>query len=470
MSNPDDNLDRQVDARLSADRAPVTRTVWRVPVEVMLYIAIFSLLALRCNDAIIYPALEFEDGPIMLGYFFHNGDSRSILRNYAGYVSVFQNAVAYIAARGPLPLVPYIFAAVSLAIAALCPFICSRDWFSWWIPRRTDRVLIALLIAVLPLGDRLLITNLNYLQWNLLFILLLMLLATLPRTTGGLVAYGGALAVCALSHPLSVLAFPLCIGRFLLSKNPSQRLCMALVAAAILVNYTVFVEPVVKPPATLSSLMASTYFAAKVWSSRVIFELAFGTQAAIGPNYWHWLFTIGLGIAIALAMLATAADRRRPRWTLPLLVCVMALCLAMVWAATTLRYTGLEAHYYMDSTMGHRYVYVPKLMMTFFLLSFVVPAITKCLAQNGRAMKLASATAVGAYLLAINVDNRSLYWSRIGEGPRLAAFLETVERNLRQAERGEPYVNEHRLARERDSQFGAFDIELNIDAHLGKLR
>ena len=438
---------------------------------IILYLVILSLLAARCYSAIVAPALEFEDGPIMLGYFFHNGEPSAVFRHYAGYASVFQNAIAWLAAKGPLPLVPYIFAVVSLAITASCPFICSREWFSWWIPREADRTLIALVIAMWPLGDQLLITNLNYLQWNLLFLLLLMLFATLPTSPIKLATYCAVLVVCVFSHPLSLFALPLCIARLILARNLQQRMCLAIIVIAILVYQAVFVDRVVDVAVAMSGLFSSTYFAAKVFLSRVVFELAFGTHATLAltsKGYSYWLFTVGVGFAIVLGALVVSARKGRPERAWLVVLSVIALCLGMLWATTVVRYTGQEAHYYVDTAMAQRYFYVPKLAIAFVFLSLAVRAISPWLTRKSATTRVAIVTLLAGYVVALNLDNRGLYWTTSQEGARVAAFLDVVQENLSKARRGDVYVDEHVLVR--DARYGSFDIVLNIDKHLGAHR
>lgn len=203
-------------------------------ISAALFLGIFVILAVRSWDALSFPILGHEDGRDMFAFYFNNGTPCGIFRYYAGYISLLPNAIGWAAMRLPLPISAHVFTLASLVIATLGFYLLSRDGHEWLVPQASTRRTIVVALAILPLGKGYLVNNLTYSQWSLLFLLVVLLTRwPLPSSIGALSAYAGTVALCAASHPLSILMVPPCVVQFVLNKHRIQRLFIVLCVVVV---------------------------------------------------------------------------------------------------------------------------------------------------------------------------------------------------------------------------------------------
>ena len=192
---------------------------------IAIFIVIFGVLAARSWNALLLPEGAVEDGRDMLAFYFNSPNPSSALRFYNGYALFIPDAIAWLATRGPITLAPYIFTLESLGFAAIGMFMISRPQFAWLIPNAIDRALVALLLAILPLGRAFLIQNLAYSLWSILFLLIVLLSYPLPR-------YSITLAA-AIRSDHSVYSFPSTSNRRSSDLHSSPGLRKELAAATV---------------------------------------------------------------------------------------------------------------------------------------------------------------------------------------------------------------------------------------------
>jgi hypothetical protein len=440
------------------DRSKLNLSLERFWPSLAFFVLIFGIQATRSYRDILLPVLGHEDGRDMLALYFNDGNPLGVLRFYNGYISLLPNAIAWAATRGPLPIAPHVFTFASLTIATLGLFLLSRRGHSWLVPEARDRAVVALLAALLPLGQGYLLDNLTYSQWGLLFLLFVLLSRPIPPSRAARAAYFLGVVICSLSHPLSVLAAPLCVAQLVTTRAPLDRLLL-LVCAGVILGYQVLG---VDHGSAFGASAASLEFAAAVFLSRVAFESIFGahvTGALVAQGASHYVYLVGISILCFIGALLLGDPQHRRRVSL---AAALTLAFVMVVVSTLTRYTGPGKRLYLLDPHVQRYFYVPKLIVVIVVLSYVVPrARGVCLK---RPLVAPMVMGIGlAYLTGVNLDNTFLYRSPDAEGKRVKQFLTAVNADLNRAKTGRDYTSEHVLDRDR-----VWDIVLNIDQHVGR--
>lgn len=430
-------------------------------ISAALFIGIFALLAIRSWDAVLLPILGHEDGRDMFAFYFNNSSPCYILRYYAGYVSVLTNAIGWAAMRLPLPTSPYVFTLASLVIATLGFYLLSRHEHAWLIPDACTRIIIVVTLAILPLGRGYLVNNLTYSQWSLFFLLIVLLSRwPLPSSIGGLSAYAVAVALCAASHPLSILTVPLCVAQFVLNRHRSQRLFIAFCACAIVAYQAIGVQHSINVTPSLHSVL----WAMKVFLARVSFESVFGARATTlltAHGSADYVYAFGIMILCMIAsMVLTGKRQKRDAY---IAGAMLLLAFAVVMISTMVRYVGSDNKWiHLNDPYLQRYIYIPKIIFTIMVLWQIVPRIQGALRSRNAISRLAFLAACCVYVIAIIASNRFLYRESQTEGYRVREFIYSVFTDSRRAKRGEPYQSRHVLDRG-----GSWDIVLMLHDGIG---
>jgi hypothetical protein len=425
---------------------------------ITIFVVIFGVLVARSWSALVIPELALEDGRDLLAFFFNSPNPASALRSYNGYLSFVSNAIAWLATRGPITLAPYIFALASLGFAAAGMFMISRPQFAWLIPNAIDRAIIALLLAVLPLGRGRLINNLDYSLWSLLFLLIVLLAYPLPRSPLRLVLRSILIILCIFSHPLSIVVVPICIIHLVREKGLPQRLCVGLFLLAI-VLYQIFG---VDHSSSLVITLQSFALALKLFLTRVLLEIVSGAKASVAllaaaPGGGDLL---GIAVLLFLVFLSVTDDSTsQVQWATAI---ALLLMFGLVFASVAAR---MSRDFVADvfNAYFQRYFYVPKLVLAIFLLSQAVPRLRKGVSSVKLLAKCSILIGVAAYLVQTNRINNSLYQNSVTEGRRVKAFLSDVQTHVQRAKAGLPYTSEWILPREEP-----WSVALSINKHLRK--
>ncbi len=145
-----------------------------------LFILIATILGLRTFDAVFYPVLHCEDGTEMLAYYWNHPHPAEVFRFYMGYISLIPNIVGFLAVSlFPLHLAPYVMVLFSLSTATTAVSLFALRRFRPIMPDDKSRMLVSLILALLPLGNFAMLTNLTYSMWHLLLIALVLMAARL---------------------------------------------------------------------------------------------------------------------------------------------------------------------------------------------------------------------------------------------------------------------------------------------------
>ncbi len=413
------------------------------------FLLIVALLALRNHDAIRLPILGHEDGRDIFAFYLQHDHPGAILRSYSGYVSLLPNALGWVALRLPLPAAPHAITWAALLMAALGFFGLSRPGHAWLVPDTGARRAVALALVLLPLGKGYLLTNLMYSQWSLLFLLLVLLTRwPLPSSMGALWTSVAAIALCAASHPLSILALPLVGLQLLLDERPMQRLAM-LTAAALMLGYQLLW---VDHTATAVPALEATLRAVKLFLGRVCFESVAGAHATtslLAGSAGFVAYLGGLGLLAALGAALWWSDHRRR--DAGIVVGALSLAFAIVLVSALFKNFGPQTDaIFLEDPRLQRYLYVPKLIVLTLLLGRLAPWLRRIPSRGNELLLGALALAGALYLLAVHTDNAALYYQSEAEGRRVRDFVHALHLDQQRAARGEPHQAQHRLERPGD--------------------
>lgn len=432
---------------------------------VVIFLAIISILAIRSRHPLLLPTMAFEDGRDMLAYFFNDHSIRGIMRLPNGYVMFLPNLIAWLSVGLlPLPAVPYAFGFASLAISSSAFYLLTRPGHAWLIPNSNARTILALTLAILPLGKDFLVTNLTYSQWIILFILLLLVTRRpLPDSIIGLSLWVLCVAACAMTNPLSILILPFVLVPLGSGDGRRQKRSMAIVAC-VLILYQIF--GVNHHAVSVNLSMGSVAYAVEVFLARVAFETFFGTRATnllITNGQTAYVCAIGIAVLMTIACM-TFSEKRRAR---ALLITSTALwfSFSIVLLSVLTRYnTPATKAIYLKELALQRYFYVGKIITVVICAWQLIPRIQSTLA-NSRWPRLRlgmTALIFSSYVFAVTQSNVFLYDTSKEEGLMVKAFLASAYSDLARCKEGAPYEPVHILRRQWT------DVVLDLDRHTGK--
>ena len=437
------------------------------------------ILTIKNGPAITNPIAGHEDGRDLLALFFNDSSWLLLFRYYAGYVSIGPNLLARIASFAPILWVPHLFVGLSLLVATGTMTAVIYDRSRLFAGTRVDRLVVAVILIALPLGKSYMFTNVTYSQWHMLFILLMLLIQPVPGTRLKLFGWCMLTVIVTFSNPLSIFGLPLLIAQWREVRTAAQRVTVALcgltMAAYQLYGIQHHPVPAISP--------ASCIFAIRVYLSRVIVESVAGPRltTALEAHGFGWLTAVtGVGLLLAWFGCRQHLRRRFPgafsRYSgngsdethrhrqlliwIELYLWVVAF--AIVFTSVHLRYTEMEnpaiRSIFLVEPNLQRYVYIPKMIIMYMVLSRVIPILRAWLENVSIPMKIVSGLVFSIYLMIVNVHNISLWRTDPSEGRRLKAFLEEVDLNTRRKASGREY--EPRMILERD---GDWDIIFKFD-------
>lgn len=425
-----------------------------------IFLAIFAVLVLRSPDALRFPELAFEDGNQMLAFYFNSPHPSSIFRFYNGYIQLLPNMIAWLATRGPITLAPQLFTLGSMTLAATGMFLVSRPQLAWLIPSPKDRAIAALLLVLLPLGKSYVVYNVAYSLWSCLFLLVMLLGGPLPQSKRALAVYSVAIILGIFSHPLSLVVFPILLLHLILDKRLPQRVCVGVFMATIIADQLFAVEHSQSVHATGSGV----HLAIKLFLSRVVFETISGAMAGTtlipeNAQFVHYSALAILGIVLSLTLSSRISWRAKCG-----VVIGLGLAFGIVLASTLARLATGPDFPHVFKFYLQRYFYVPKLLIAIFLLAQVIPRLRKFLSSLSIEAQIPFLGACAIYLIGLNRSNNRLYANVHEDGVKIAAFLRTVQQHQAFARADQEYTSQWRLPRQETN----WDIQLNIDEHLGK--
>ena len=158
------------------------------------------------------PVLPFEDGTLLFARSYAEPRLSDWVCEYAGYVPVGSNVSAWLCCRLPTPWIPFAFTLCAMTLHAMAAAsVLHPAWRPlgpFWL-----RFAIAGVAAWLPLGSGLQPVTLSYVQWSMLWWLLVVLLRPCDASAGARWRQGLLVAGLVLWHPLAGALAPLLLWR-----------------------------------------------------------------------------------------------------------------------------------------------------------------------------------------------------------------------------------------------------------------
>lgn len=387
------------------------------------------ILVLRSFNAVFYPILFNEDGTKMVAYFTNNPQASSVFRNYAGYVALLPNFFGWLAVRLlPLPWTPYALVWISVLFATVAQTLFALPRFRVVMPDDRARMLLCLLLALFPLGNHALVTNLTFSIWNLFIIALLLTVAPLPRSRRGLVLQGILVGLAVCSHPYSILFIPLCLGVLYFRRSPADRWFHGgIIVLAVAYAFFGFQPDKVEPSFGLAMIPATL----EAIAQRVVFEPVLGNNLRMilrdlgritATNLLALVVTAG-----AVGLIAAAWKKEGLRNRIPVLLVFGFLAVA-VTGATLVGRTGMYEDF-LALAWGQRYFVPGQLLFLFLIVSNLMVLVRW--AELGRVTRAAAVVLLLAYAGYLNLEHAPYFATSREQSRVTIQFLRDAEVGLR---------------------------------------
>jgi hypothetical protein len=366
----------------------------------------FGVLLARRPSVLRFPQLWAEDGTIFLHDELVWGLRRAVLRPYAGYVHVFPRGVAALVALLPVRLTAWAYAITSLVVGAVVCAWFARAEYRRIVPDDSARAAMCLAAAAVATGSEI-IGNICNLQWYLLWLGYLLVLAPLPRTPCGRTAYVAAWWGIGLSAAGSLALAPLWVLRWTLRPGRGERICGALCILPMLL-FVGFLD--------WRTISASQFGGMAVTATGILRLLGwrFLSEAFVGEvDPLHLVKRFGAAVPLAVAglialgawVIAEHGTRRQRAW---LVLSATALCVYAVMVVRGRPDTVVNCPH--DRGGGRFFVFPANLVVMLFIVCAGVLPWPRRLAFGPVLLVLTVASAL-AFQCAPLVD---LHWRHFG--------------------------------------------------------
>ncbi len=368
--------------------------------------------------AFVWPTMACEDGELMFANYLMNPSITGIFRFYFGYISLLPNLIGYLSARLPPTWNPYLLAYCALLLKGAAHTIFALRRFRGVVAADSTRWLICLVLAALPLGDVLMFDNTTYSLWNMLWILLLLVYAPLGQSRSVQVGQFILMALFACSHPLSVVAIPLCLYNLYTRRQPADYWVNGGLIIVIGLYLALGVAPEKEP---VRSLIGSVFYTPLYLLNRVVFEALFTYHFRL------LLQTAGLAWVIYSSALLIVGGlgfwywRQRHTFSFHThlqLWIVLYVIVALTWLSVYSRAMNATSHM---GAWNLRYFYIQQYLFWLILLIAIYPMLNTAMLKAGATVLL-----VG-YLVFTNYISWDYLRTWPEDGWRLAEFLQQVE-------------------------------------------
>lgn len=377
----------------------------------------FVITVSRDIDALMKPVLWAEDSVAIFANYY-NVSGIPLVRYWGGYVSLAADLIGYAVSCFPTVWQPHMLPGIAIAVSAAAFALFAAPIFRKIVVSDTQRFIIAVALAVLPLGSFADVGLVGYTQWPA-GILLVLLAAVAPDLS--LRSIKGAalfllLLVLVWTNPVSIIALPLFLYEAWRTRAgaPSSALANLMLAAGCVLYVTV---GRVYAPADVNVLHALSD-GTRLLLERVVFESVFGTMTrmwALAGAYWLWMDIIAVG-AIAVTMFGLRHRMRDPQFRTFLLKAAY-LSIGICYLSALMRAdVGLSVYH------GRRYPFISGAMFTLLFLIALTDAATPLTTVR----KLSAGAAIVVALAVTNAYNNWLYQTPSRYWPRFRAFIQSV--------------------------------------------
>lgn len=353
-----------------------------------------AIVFFRSPDVFLLPSLEAEDGTFVFPHYYANRDLAELSRFQAGYIPLVLNLIAYLSVRLPTQLIPYGFALLPAALALVASLWLFRRDFRPWLGPDSTRVAICVLIVLAPLIQYHVYANATYSIWTALILFLFMVVTPTPSRWWRSACIWVAANVLVWSNPLTPLAAPILVVRFM--RDARSRLPCALTLAN-LVCYAILGIEKGGLFADLTWIESfQKIFRAFGWTFVIVGEAAFRTAVGAPGLNWAlanaWPLIAAWAALLAIVAIVAAVQSSRLRIVFALLGYVIFAFTFTPFLSRGMTMLPLDG--------APRYVYVQTIA---FLLMFVLLLEHFLINHHPRWRSLA-AGAVAAWYVALNVQ------------------------------------------------------------------
>ncbi|MEM7201719.1 MAG: hypothetical protein AAF628_15730 [Planctomycetota bacterium] len=400
---------------------------WRqrtLPIGGLALLGVATVLLLRNWDGVWSPVMFGEDGTHLFAHYLEHRAPSSILREYAGYISIAPNALGYAIGALPASWQPRVLTWTALLIATLALAMFAGPRFADLIADGRRRAALCVLAATLPYGNFALDQCTMFSLWHLLFALVLHSVAAPPRGWRASLLHCAWALPGAASHPLSLVLAPAWAARCWSARRrgdaPAQ-MHFALLLGVTLAYPLLCVTPQPGAAASNGGVLAV------LWTTFEQLAVRVGAESMLGLRGRTWLAAEGLQALVWIAAVAPIAalaagwPKLRPperRAAAVLLGTVVLLTLATVIG----RYDELRA----VRDWGHRYTYLQRLL----LYGVVVAVLGAALRGAPRRARVACAALLVLHAGHLARRNATYYRTQPARGAQLQRFAGDVERWL----------------------------------------
>ena len=285
----------------------------------LLIALIASSYIIRTPSVLMHPPLFNEDAFVLFNHYYNRDAFGPWLVEYAGYVSVGPDLLAFVASMFPTSWAPHVYLWMALGVSASTLSLFYLTRFRALLGSDAARFLTCLVLALLPLGNGALFRSLTWCFWPLLLASALFCLVPGPKRPG--TGEFSLLLVNSWSSPLSTLLIPLYLWRLRGSRDVVERLqFISLVVAALAYLASIAADSLPASMVTTVQLPATGHsrdiaYAVRhtlpAIADRVIFEPLFTNRVRVGANARGFHFavvTIG-ALVVLVATGLVARDR-----------------------------------------------------------------------------------------------------------------------------------------------------------------
>ncbi len=378
-----------------------------------------AVICLLRNPLVFFhPIAGWEDGTQGIDIYGQAG--APLFHTHAGYVHALPNLIYRIVMFAvPWPFVPWAFNLTALAItAAIVPaafgFMCHALKLD-----RAPAAICAVAVGVIPTGDWLMMSNIDYSIWPIAAILILSLWTPIPTHIAGKSCYVAWRALAVSTNPLSL---PVTLVWAVATIRAARRGDKWVYGLLTLAGLTYAVFGVDHHPGMFSQLVPASAQALRLATqSALLALLPGGTLLGAWPPLWL------LAAIFAASLAAIAAIRRRPAEMVIFTLGLGAICMICALG----RGVQLPASYLITT---NRFAYVPRLLWCCLIAAALTELWRRHNTPPVRLGIMAACTLLIAFQLAGLAS--SYAWNAIPTSDRLLAFLADTNARLKAGEPG----------------------------------
>ena len=386
---------------MTAARAPLTRSNAR-PLDLWswapwarhlaIFATSFAVVLLRRPETLTRAEFWNEDGQVFYVGSFFGSAFEQLMRSYAGYLHAVPRLVAWLERLVDVSMAPLVGNAIALLVVAGIATWIASDRLANVLPSRAARLTLAVLLILLP-GSWETLGSITLVQFYLgTFLVVASLADGAPRARWAQVVEIGAIALAALTGPISILLATLYLGRAWINRDRWAMTTAAVVVGCALLQLDAIALGTRSPEIPMLA-GAAALLLARAWST-VIGDFWLGGAIQAQPG-----IVIVLVATAVLAGLAILASTR--------LIMRIRLTIAYVAAASVAAaLTGDVATFPESSFLGSRYFVIPTFLVALGLVAWAGsrPSAAPRLARSRDLAGLAGVALGGLFVLGIVGD------------------------------------------------------------------